>query len=343
MSLGWALCSGSLGSALALIHTNASTTQWIEATSHNIGRLVSDFKWFTVFLLVGEVSFFVNRWRGFMFAAWQLEGRLKDTCLNIGSQVLDPKNDASRKLMFKIYRYVVLVMALEYKMVLPELKASWDKGLLTDMGLLTEKEAPILFSSGSRARDVALSWIALEVNNNGPSGTNLLSGSGHLHFLQMISKARGAMMYFWGNNFYPQPNSFIALMKFTVDIFCLAIIFGYPFMMVTPYELQNTSVLSMNFKSCVQTLTIICVFIMLFIFWGLESLIHHLHGPFLDKKKMDAGIDTFNIDALISGTEETVFSYLRSSFDLPSDSEQKRGSVSMSHAGSVASVESTND
>mmetsp|Transcript_40230 Transcript_40230/g.81188 ORF Transcript_40230/g.81188 Transcript_40230/m.81188 type:complete len:82 (+) Transcript_40230:2-247(+) len=58
-----------------------------------------------------------------------------------------------------------------------------------------------------------------------------------------------------------------------------------------------------------QPLTILSVFLMTVCFWGAESLAYALATPFASR------IDTFNIDALIAGTEQTLFASLRASFD----------------------------
>lgn len=318
LCFGWSMVSGGIGSVLALQdqRTDPDTALWIRTTGDHIARLLSDFKWFPIFMLAGQITFFVGRWRGFMFAAWGVEGRLKDMCMCIGSQVIDGSNAESRKLMYKIYRYAVLAMAVQYKKIIPQLSKMHDnpegfdkEGLLTELGLVTKEEAALLYPTGSRMRDVVLSWIALEVERNGPDGTHLLTGRSTPYTMEMIAKCRGKMMYFWGNNFYPQPNTYAALMKFVIDAFCMIVIVSYPFKMLVPYSMQEASAYTLSWNTCLQPITIICVFVMLLSFWGMDALAYHLHAPF------DTAIDTFNIDALISGTEETLFTYLRASFD----------------------------
>merc|ERR1719362_1712515 len=60
-----------------------------------------------------------------------------------------------------------------------------------------------------------------------------------------------------------------------------------------------------------QPTTVVTVFLMTLGFWGAEILINILAQPFDN----DFAIDTFNIDALIAGTELTLFASLRASFD----------------------------
>jgi len=205
--------------------------------------------------------------------------------------------------MFKLYRYMVLAMALQYRSVHTGLKAlpSDPSEGLQDMGMLTKDEAAVLVPAGSRMRDTVLSWIALEANSNGPEDTDLLRGRNTIAIMDKIAALRAKMMYFHGNNFYPQPNLNAAFMKMLVDVYCLLMVFSYPFLMLTPLEHSRFY----NF----QPATIISIFLMTLCFWGAESLAYGLATPFA------TNIDTFNIDALIAGTEQTLFASLRASFD----------------------------
>mmetsp|Transcript_47357 Transcript_47357/g.122372 ORF Transcript_47357/g.122372 Transcript_47357/m.122372 type:complete len:223 (-) Transcript_47357:4-672(-) len=196
---------------------------------------------------------------------------------------------------------MVLAMALQYKSVLPKLKdASNLAHELQTLGLLTHEESTVLMPSGSRMRDTVLSWIARDVKINGPDNTGILRGEDHTMFMLKLAELRGKMMYFHGNNFYPQPNQYAGLMKRMVDAFCFLEIAGYPFIMNTRFDLTYY---------CLQPLTIISVFMMTSCFWGVDNLAYQLSFPFSSR------VDTFNIDALIAGTEQTLFAYMRASFD----------------------------
>jgi len=318
----WGLLSGGVGTAICIsIVEERSGKSLVEnlnewTTGDRLGDLLSDFKWFPTFLLVGHLAFYVQRWRNFMFAGWRVEGRLKDVGLLVGADVRDPNDGATRALMFKIYRYLVLAMALQYRVVLPELAAlgmgSELAQFLQKLGLLTAQEIPQLVPCGSRMRDTVLGWIAYEVNSNcNPGGAKLLCGQNTLVVNQKITDARAQMMFFHGNNFYPQPNFYAAFVKVVVDTYCAIIIVTYPFKMLTLDE-----------NSGFQPMTVVSVFLMVLCFLGFESLVPILSKPFAHRH------DTFNIDALIAGTEETAFAYLRVGFD----AEARRNPASLEQA-----------
>merc|ERR1719316_1791832 len=123
-------------------------------------------------------------------------------------------------------------------------------------------------------RDTVLSWIALEVNNNGPSKKGLLTGCNTLMIMENLAQCRGKMMYFHGNNFYPQPNLFAALMKFVVDNFILLAVVTYPFKMLIPFN-EN-----LGNGSSFQPITIMAVSSISFAYLGCSCLAYALHAPF---------------------------------------------------------------
>mmetsp|Transcript_126663 Transcript_126663/g.370077 ORF Transcript_126663/g.370077 Transcript_126663/m.370077 type:complete len:504 (+) Transcript_126663:88-1599(+) len=305
LSLGWSLIAGGFGSTLSLyyyIYVDDAKA-WMKNIHGALPRLLSDFKWLPTFMLSFHLSFYVQRWRQFIFAAWGVEGRLKDLGIIIGSDAQDPDDPATRRLMYKIYRYMVLSMALQYKIVLPPLK---DAGpnlckMLEGLGLLTPEEALVLAPQGSRMRDAVLSWIALEVKDNGPAKSGLLYGGSQVSIMDKLTALRAKMMYFHGNAFYPQPNLWNAFMTVLIDVYCGLMIIVYPFKMFTPLR---SSVLH-GF----QLFTVMSVFLMTLCFWGADSMSYALSRPFAGR------IDTFNIDALIAGTEQTLFASMRAGFD----------------------------
>jgi hypothetical protein len=300
---GFALISSGYGSFLSLVQEWARKldqpllSTFIEANSEKMSSLTSDIKFFPTFLLVGHLAFYVKRWRNFMFAAWRVEGRMKDFAICVGSDVLTPDDPATKRLLYRVYRYLVVAMAFEYKTVHRQLKLKADPvKAFVEMGLLTQKEHDILKPAASRMRDTVLSWLALEVNE----GTNkgMLAGRHTLHALQNLTQVRANMMFFHGNNWYPQPNLWAAFMVFTVDVLAGVIIVGFPFR----YH-------SGDVYQCNQPHTGIGVFLTLSIYWGATAIIGMLQHPFASQ------LDTFDIDALIAGTEQTVFCSLRASFD----------------------------
>lgn len=272
----------------------------------HVGTLMGHFKWLPTFMLSGHLAFYVQRWRQFIFAAWSAEGRLKDLGIIIGCSVRNANDLATRKLMFKIYRYMVLAMMLQYRKIIPRLQSLTDQDLLSEcerLGLLTDDERPVLQPSGTRMRDTVLAWMAREVHLHGPSQRKLIGGQAFITIMDKISILRGQMMYFHGNNFFPQPNLLRAFMALMIDVLCFLMVVSYPNILLE--QMQHTLLPG------VQMYTIITVFLMTLGFWGAEILIDLLAKPFDN----EFAIDTFNIDALIAGTELTIFTSLRASFD----------------------------
>merc|ERR1719313_1688577 len=62
-------------------------------------------------------------------------------------------------------------------------------------------------------------------------------------------------------------------------------------------------------STATHIMTMFGVFLMVLCFLGAGGIARALHSPF------SYNLDSFNIDALIAGTEQTLFSYLRASFD----------------------------
>merc|ERR1739842_62171 len=101
-------------------------------------------------------------------------------------------------------------------------------------------------------------------------------------------------------------NIHTAYMKMIIDIFCLLVIFTYPFRQFVPAEVSKLycDSLGVNQVFCFVTarpMTVLSSFLMLLAFQGGESLAYLLSQPFSSK------LDTYNIDALIAGTEQTLF------------------------------------
>ena len=93
----------------------------------------------------------------------------------------------------------------------------------------------------------------------------------------------------------------------TIDLFALMVVVGYPFRYYDGAVTQAVD--DRSEQMCWQPITIIGVFCMLIFYWGSTAIMTILHHPFA------SSLDTFDIDALIAGTEQTIFSSLRATFD----------------------------
>jgi len=304
-SLGWASLSGAMGTLLCVYHDSNinESMAWVQEYQRLFSELLSDFKWLPTFMVVNHCAFYIQRWRNFILHAWEIEGFVLDLGIIIGSDARDPDDPASRRLLFKIYRYMVLAMALQYREILPALK---DSGpylchTLHNLGLLTPEEAAVLQPQSTRMRDAVLAWIALEVKHNDPSGTGLLLGGPSVSTMAKLTSLRNMMVDFHRNNFCPQPNQWAAFMTLLVDAYCLLLVMVYPFKFLVPLHITKLY----GF----QAATVMAVFLMNLCFGGVGSLAYAFSSPFANR------VDTFNIDALVAGTEETLFAVMRVGFD----------------------------
>jgi len=123
-------------------------------------------------------------------------------------------------------------------------------------------------------------------------------------FMDQLTQTRANMMFFHGNNFFPISNMWTAMVQFAVDLWACILVFGAPFRM---YVLPSND---LGAFSAWQPWISFGLFPVLFAFWGTLDVCDVLMKPFAND------VDTMNLDALIAGTEETLFANLRSSLNL---------------------------
>ena len=105
-------------------------------------------------------------------------------------------------------------------------------------------------------------------------------------------------------------------MHYCVDVWCFLIVAGGPFRYETHGEVARGARAT---DLCgFQPLVLICVFFQLTAVWGVLQVASRLEKPF-DLKH----IDTFNVDALIAGTEFTLFYSLRAAFNKPTEASDE--------------------
>ena len=137
-----------------------------------------------------------SRWRNFIFAGWRVEGRIKDISIIVGASVLDPDDPRTREWLFVYYRYIVAVMALQYKSIIGDFDPADPFPKMLELEMITEAEASTLKAAGSRARDTVITWLGvlpLQASNEGiVSSTNFA----HDILLEKVADMRGNMMFF---------------------------------------------------------------------------------------------------------------------------------------------------
>ena len=320
-ALGYAFVASAVGSYLWLtdVHEALRDSQWgvhgaatrkthRELTmplAKSIVEVASEFKFFPTFAVFGLLGFFVKRWRNFIFCAWRVEGRLKDMAIMVGSSVADPANPKAVEQLYKVYRYMCACMALQYKAVLDGIGADGNTALdsIARLGLLTEAEVRVLRPCGSRARDTVTTWIGLCAIDGCRDGHLLAPLFPREMFFAELTKMRAQMMFFHGNNVYPISQHWLSLVTVAIDMWSLVLIVGAPFRLFCPPSMR------LGLLAALQPWTSVATFFNLLFFWGTLTLCQQLQRPF------ENDCDTFNIDALIAGTEETIFASLRASFN----------------------------
>jgi len=289
-----------------LLYTNV-----IEPLAAAAAGLASDFRFFPTFAVIGLLGFFVKRWRNFIFAAWRIEGRFKDLSIAIGSSVKDPDDPATKRFLFTYYRYCVAAMALQYKTLLTDFREGDPFPLCTELNILTPSEVAVLRPCGSRARDTVLTWLACLAQSGQTDG--YLRNLPREMVIEKVSDLRANMMFFHGNNFYPMSNRWTGVVMITVELWSWIVILGAPFRRYC----QPTT--ELGWLGALQPWTSVSTFCILFTYWGTLTICRTLAKPFAQDT------DTYNIDALIGGTEETVFANLRASFNLQATRHHGRG------------------
>ena len=298
---------------------NELRRELIEPVTRVMSTILSDFKFYPTFAVLGLLTFMAKRWRGFIIAAWRIEGRVKDISIIVGSSVVDPADAATVGFLFKVYRYIVGAMMLQYRNLVPEI-APDPFGKLRALGVLTAEEVALIEPLGaSRAQEVVLSWIGVETMKGARTGL-LCKRTPVDAVMEKLCAMRAACRYFHGNNFYPVSNIYYSLVVVSVDVFAGLIVLGAPFRGYVGGA-SSESESRLEWLSALQLGVSIGTFLVLVVFWGTLAVCEYLQKPF------EQDNDTFNIDALAGGTEETVFACLRAGInntETPLPGEQVR-------------------
>eukprot|EP00928_Gymnodinium_smaydae_P036522 TRINITY_DN25518_c0_g1_i2.p2 TRINITY_DN25518_c0_g1~~TRINITY_DN25518_c0_g1_i2.p2 ORF type:complete len:112 (+),score=15.23 TRINITY_DN25518_c0_g1_i2:3-338(+) len=94
------------------------------------------------------------------------------------------------------------------------------------------------------------------------------------------------------------------MVQIAVDIWVLLLTIGAPFKLYVPVSQE------LGLLCALQPWITVGTFPILFAYWGVLAVCDLIQKPF------NADIDTINIDALVAGTEETLFANLRAKFNL---------------------------
>ena len=174
-SIGWAFVCSAVSTVFYLaveyekkcsnfLEDEEAIQNWVSSVGESCQWILSDYRFFPIFLIVGYISFVVQRWREWMVNCHSIQGRLNDIAMLIGGCVGPNPDKVVRKKLFKIYRYLNVIHALCYIHASPSLA---DLDLETDfvhkLGLLTADEAYALLAIEVKQRENVLSWLTAEV------------------------------------------------------------------------------------------------------------------------------------------------------------------------------------
>ena len=304
-SFGIALISSGFSALVWYAHVQGNhASQLVDLVEDSVRNALLCFRFFPAFLLLGLISFIVDRWRGFLLNCHQVQARMHDVGVCIGSSVINPENLNTRRKLFRLYRYLNVVHAQTYASVctlLPQKPQSF-----VAYGLLTDEEASLIEPMENKARDTVVTWIGivieemikenmireLAVTNSLTLGIRAATGKHHDLFVRNM------------------PNIWFGL--------CSCIV-NYLVVLQTIHaiiQLDSKSIQAINsvderrtalyvYSACV----LIFSFLMASTYWVAEKMIDMLIMPFHD------GDDAYNVDALLAGTDRTLFAALRATFD----------------------------
>lgn len=304
-ALGLALVSGSLGSLIIVFHNYAAYTEvrgdggnmrmYIEGLGVVASELINNFKFFPVFLLFGYLGYSVTLWRRFVEQGTLIQGRIHDVCIMVGGAVIEPSDNDTRKLLYRIYRYVTVAHFLCYS----SLNKSLSEKKLSDLvnyGLLTENEVEILEISQNKARDTVCGWLSLEVQEGLRS--NKLDTTANAPLIHGIARVRGYLGALHDFFDFSNPNIWASNMMLVVNTNIILLALGLPWILY----IKSTTVY-------IPWITTFAVCTSCLCYWTTIEMIINLETCY------EGGEDVINPDAFISSSEQTAFALLRVSFD----------------------------
>ena len=133
------------------------------------------------------LTYIVARWQNFLKQCHIIQGEINGLSCMVGSAVVDHTCIATRRSLFRIYRYVNTVHYLCYRpksTALSEASAVGSsctdrKAMLADelvtLGLVTPAEKQILLPQDKKQKEAVLGWIGFEIAYLSRKGGQLIS------------------------------------------------------------------------------------------------------------------------------------------------------------------------
>jgi len=278
-------------------------------------KVIDAFKFFPTFLLTGYLAYFVTRWRTFLELAFTVRGALEDVGVFIGGAVINSESEVAKEFLYRMYRYLMLLMFFSFEHQSPWLHEVTLEDLI-GIGLLHEDESRLLVSVasaasaklGERVRDygndvdkatTVLAWISAELQQ--AAFYKVTSGS----FPKLLGDMRKATLDFHHSFIINQPNLWATLMKFVVDSLVFLYVLSAPF---TAFLFE---------AGCMQPFVFFSTFFLCLPYLCSSTLLERLNTPFPRNHDSHNYHDVYNLDGLMCSTEKAVFSALRVQLDRP--------------------------
>jgi len=304
-SLGIAITASGMSALVWYAHVQGNhASQLVDVMKDSISNVLLCFRFLPAFLLLGLLSFIVDRWRGFLLNCHSLQARIHDVGVCIGSSVKKPEDLKIRRKLFRLYRYLNVVHVQTYASVcslLPQTPRSF-----VAYGLLTDEEATLLEPMDNKSRDTCVTWVGivieemiredmireLAVTNSLILGIRGAAGKHHDLFVRNM------------------PNVWFGLCSCIVNLVVILQTI-HAVIQIDSKSIQEIddlyerrSVLYV-YSACVLLFS----FLMASTYWVAEKMIDTLIMPFHD------GDDAYNVDALLASTDRMLFATLRASFE----------------------------
>ena len=304
-SIGLSLISGSLGSLIIIFYNYANYLEhmgdegnmkiYIEGIRIVASELINNFKFFPVFLLFGYLGYSVTLWRRFVEQGTLIQGRLHDICIMVGGSIINPKNTDTRKLIYRIYRYVTVSHFLCYSSLNENLSNKKLENLI-HFGLLTPEEVSILNVSDNKKRDTLCGWLSIEIQDGLRKGILDTTDNGPL--IHSVARFRGYMGALHDLFDFSNPNIWASNMMLVVNTYIVILSLGLPWVL----HIESTTIY-------VPWITILAVCISCLCYWTTTKMIINLENCY------EGEDDIINPDTFLAGSEQTAFALLRVSFD----------------------------
>jgi len=269
-------------------------------------ELIGDYKFFPTFLLFGLLGKTVDRFREWLVNMHTIQARIHDIALQVGGNIKTPERLSTRKLCFRLYRYLTTIHAVTYASVNPYLPQQIDQ--YESIGLLTSSEIESLKPMKNKIRDTMMAWVSATIKDLIETGTLDIRAVDPLS----VPGLRGICARhhdLFRRNF---PNMWLGIMRLALDFFVFIEIFGLLFRLLT---FDETGICSGNDNSFMvqsfQRTTYLAVFLVCSAYLLTFDAVKLLSNPFQDR------VDMLNTNALIGSTEQCIFASLRGQFVKP--------------------------